>query len=623
MNKNLSADIMAINTLKINGVAAVNKANSGHPGIVLGAATIMHTLFSRHMIYDPKNPKFINRDRFVLSAGHGSALLYSQLYLLGLATKSDLENFRQIGSRTPGHPEYGFLPGVEATTGPLGQGIAMAVGMAIAEESLRARFNEIGHYTYVLCGDGDLQEGVANEALSLAGFQKLSKLIIIFDSNNVQLDTLVNKVFNENMAKKMEALGFKYIFVKNNDLKAIDKALQSAKKSDKPVFIEVKTIIGDGATNAGTSKVHGAPLGNDFDNVKASLKWTESDFNIPLTVKQLYDQTIIKRSQKAVQNFKMSPGLKKFLTAKPKRIEIEIEKNLATRASSGKVIEYLNLKFPNWIGGSADLAGSTKAFGGDGDFSPLNRRGRNILFGVREFAMAAIGNGLALHSNFYPFVSTFFVFTDYLKPALRLSAMMKLPVTYIMTHDSIWVGEDGPTHEPIEQLAMVRAIPNVNVVRPADEKEVLGAFDIALNQKHTPTIIALTRQNIKSLDETNRDKVASGSYELLNFQAKWTLISSGSELANAVKIAKELKINCVSLVNSTNAKITWNKNFAISIEASTTFGMQKFANYNLGIDTFGESGPGEKVNEHFKLDYNSLFKRVKHIIEQNNVKKES
>ncbi len=617
MKINHENDLLAINTLKINGVAAVNKANSGHPGIVLGAATIMHTLFSRHMIFDPQNPKFINRDRFILSAGHGSALLYSQLYLLGLVTKDDLGSFRQLHSRTPGHPEYRFIDGVEATTGPLGQGIAMAVGIALGEESLRARFDEINHYTYVLCGDGDLQEGVANEALSIAGFWKLSKLIIIFDSNNVQLDTMVNEVFNENLQQKITALGFDYQLVKNNDLASIDQAISKAKLSSKPSFIEVKTIIGQGATAAGTSKVHGAPLGKDFENVKKILQWNDEDFFIPEKVKQLYQTTIIKRSQSAVKNFKMSQGLQTFLETIPSKINLKIAPNLPTRSSSGEVINYLNKNLSNWIGGSADLTSSTKASGPEGNFGVNNRLGRNILFGVREFAMAAIGNGLALHSNFIPFVSTFFVFTDYLKPAMRLSALMKLRVIYIMTHDSFYVGEDGPTHQPIEQLAMIRAIPHINMIRPGDEKEVIGAYEVALHDKNKPTVIALTRQNIQSLPATSISKVSEGAYFVLNNQTKWTIVASGSELASAYKIAEQLKCNCVSLVNANALKtLFWNRDFAITIEAASTFGMAKYGAYNIGVDDFGHSGPGEAVAKYLELDYDSLLKRVQKIIKE-------
>ena len=611
MTKN--RDNLAINTIKVSGTKAVNLANSGHPGIVLGAATITHTLFTRHLIFDPKNPKWVNRDRFVLSAGHGSALLYSQLRLIGLIKDEDLKNFRQYKSITPGHPEYGLADGVEATTGPLGQGIANGIGIALAQESLKSRFSEIDHFTYVLCGDGDLQEGVAMEAMSFAGYQQLSKLIILHDSNDIQLDTAVDKVFRENLKMRVEAVGFDYQIVTENTVEAIDKAITKAKSSSKPSFIEIKTIIGDGAQKQGTSAVHGAPLGDDFENVKKKLNWEGDEFHIPQEVKKLYEETIIARGQKAFSEFKMSSGLSNFLSKKPMKIDLEIKPDTATRVSSGTVIQHLNQTLPNWIGGSADLSGSTKASGGDGVFSKDNRKGRNILFGVREFGMSAIANGIALHSNFRPFVSTFFVFADYLKPALRLSAIMHLPVTYIFTHDSVVVGEDGPTHEPVEQTAMIRSIPNVNFIRPADEIEVQGAYEKALNSDDKPTVIALTRQNIVSTKITSKDKVQHGPYQVVDNFSDWTLVSSGSELANAIKIAQELKLNVVSISNH-DGKIFWNTQKAITIEAATTYGMKKFGKHNIGIDTFGESAPGDQVYKHFKLDKDSLKQTIKKII---------
>ena len=607
-------DKLAISTLKINGVAAINKANSGHPGIVLGAAPMMHTLFTRHLNFDPKHPRWINRDRFILSAGHGSALLYSQLRLLGLISTEDLMNFRQLGSRTPGHPEFGHTPGVESTTGPLGQGIATSVGVALAEAHLSAKFKEIDHYTYVLCGDGDLQEGVAMEAMSFAGRQRLNKLIILHDSNDIQLDTEVNKVFKEDLITRMDAIGWNYIFVKHNTVEAIDAALEKAKKSTKPTFIEVKTIIGEDAPKQGTSAVHGAPIGEGIKDVKEALGWEGDEFAIPEEVKNYYHETIFARGKAAREAFKSSPELDAFLTDKEEiNIKLELPKNTATRVSSGEVIKYLNEKKQNWIGGSADLVGSTKAGGADGDFDIENRTGRNILFGVREFAMGAIANGIAIHSNFKPFVSTFFVFSDYMKPAIRLAALMKLPVTYVFTHDSIFVGEDGPTHQPIEHIAMFRSMPNVNFIRPADEKEVKGAYELAFNSKHTPTVIALTRQNIKSLEETSSNKVQQGIYQLVDNNSDWTLVASGSELANAVEIAKELKLNVVSISNF-KGEVNWDTNKAISIEAGSTYGLGKFAKFNIGIDSFGESAPGDLVNAHFKLDKESLTKKITSII---------
>ena len=603
-------DKLAIKTLKINSIGAIEAANSGHPGIALGAATMMHTLFTKHLVFDPKNPNFINRDRFILSSGHGSSLLYSTLRILGLIEEEDLKNFRKLGSKTPGHPEYKWTKGVEATTGPLGQGVAMAVGMAIAEENLRARFNEINHYTYVIVGDGDLQEGIANEALQFAGYQNLSKLIVLHDSNDIQLDTKVSMVSNLDRKKLMESIGFDYQLVKKNTVNEIDKAITKAKTSNKPSFIEIKTTIGEDAEGEGTSAVHGAPLGKEkFNKLKEKLNWNEDDFYLPLEVKTLYEKTIFTRGNNAFLKFKMSSKLKSFLKEKSVKIKLSLEKDIATRATSGKVIEYLNKKEGRWIGGSADLSASTKAAGGDGIFNISNRKGRNILFGVREFAMGAIANGIALHSNFKPFVSTFFVFSDYMKPSIRMAGLMSLPMTFIFTHDSVYVGEDGPTHEPIEHIATMRSIPNVTFIRPADEKEVIGAYERALNSEKSPTVIALTRQNIKSLKETSKDKVQSGIYKLHQGSSGWTLVASGSELSNALEIGVELNMNVYSISNATG-NIEWDITKAISIEAATTYGLGKFALYNIGIDTFGESGDGNEVYAKLGLDKNSLRKKI-------------
>lgn len=610
MNYNRELDKLSINTLKINGVAAINKANSGHPGIVLGASTIMHTLFTRHLVFNPLSPEWINRDRFILSAGHGSALLYAQLRILGLIKEEDLKNFRQLGSLTPGHPEFGHTIGVEATTGPLGQGIGMGVGLAVAESHLNAKFPEVNHFTYVLCGDGDLQEGVANEALSLAGKWQLSKLIVIHDSNDIQLDTPVNEVNSEDLRLKMESMGFYYQLVKN-DVEKISKAISKAKKSNKPSFIEVKTVIGEGATKEGTSDVHGSPLGKDFENLKEKLNWTYDDFELPEEVIQYYKNTLFKRGQEAEDNFVISEELRSYLESSTKKMEInlELKKDDATRNSSGSVIKYLNENTFNWIGGSADLVASTKAGGADGVYSVQNRSGRNILFGVREFAMGAIANGLALHSVLKPFVSTFFVFSDYVKPAMRLSALMKLPVTYIFTHDSVFVGEDGPTHQPIEQLAMLRSLPGLTVLRPADEKEVMGSYELAINSKNKPHAIVLTRQNITSLETTDKEKFKKGSYFIHKTDSEFALIATGSELANAFKIGKELNLNVISASNW-DSKILWHPAKTISIEAASTFGWSKVARHNIGHDDFGYSGPGDLVYEKIKLDYNSVKKYV-------------
>lgn len=613
MNK---IDTLAVNTLRINGVAAVNKANSGHPGIVLGAAPMIHTIFSRFLKFDAKNPKWIARDRFVLSAGHGSALLYAQLRLLNLISEEDLQNFRKLGSITPGHPESHLTPGVEVTTGPLGQGVAMAVGMALAEEHLRAKFPEISHYTYVICGDGDLQEGVCMEAMSFAGKQELSKLIILHDSNDIQLDTAVSKVNSDNLQMRMKAINWNYIKVENNDAEEIALAIQTAQKNDRPTFIEVKTIIGEGATKQGTSEVHGAPLGNDFETVKKHFNWSLGDFEVPIEVKNFYNEIAIKNAN-IYANWKASDELKKYLENSSKKISINVDlkQDDATRNSSGAIIKWLNTNVETWIGGSADLSGSTKVAGGDNEFNKQNRKGRNILFGVREFAMAAIGNGIAAHSVLKPFVSTFFVFSDYLKPAIRLASLMKLPTVFIFTHDSIFVGEDGPTHQPIEHIAMMRSIPGVTFYRPADEKEVLGAYEEALNSRKT-SVIALTRQNIKTLKQTDKEKIKRGIYSLIDNKAKWTLVASGSEVANIVTLANELKVNAVSISNA-KGDVWWDTNFAISIECGSTYGLAKFAKYNIGLDSFGESGEGNAVYKYFGLDLDSLREKINKIISKN------
>lgn len=611
--KNINIDDLAVSTLKVNGVAAISKANSGHPGIVLGAAKIMHNLFSKHLIFDIENPLWVNRDRFILSAGHGSALLYAQLRSIGLLQEEDLKKFRQIDSKTPGHPEYLHTFGVEATSGPLGQGVATAVGIAVGEAHLSARFPEINHHTYVLLGDGDLQEGVANEAMQFAGTHQLNKLILIHDSNDIQLDTAVANVSKINIEKMVESYGFNYIKATNE---SFDGAIEIAKKSLKPSFIEVKTIIGEDSPNEGTSKVHGAPLNDEeFKFLKEKLNWTYDDFYLPELVRSHYEKTLHARSKKAYMDFKKSRGLEKFLSIQKTEIVLELPKNKATRETSGLIIDFLNKNDERWIGGSADVASSTKGIGGNGDFFVTNREGKNIRFGVREFAMATIANGLALHSNFKVFVSTYFAFSDYLKPAARLSALMKLPVIYVFTHDSIQVGEDGPTHQPVEQLAMWRSIPNFNVFRPADEKEVLGSYKIALESTETPSALILTRQAIESLKETSSEKIHKGAYSIIhNLSAHWTLVSSGSDLANAYKIAKELNLNLVSIPSFKTKKIFWNVEKSISIESGTTFGWSKFAKYNIGIDSFGASGNADDVMKKFEMDYESLLQKVKKII---------
>ncbi|VEU68279.1 transketolase [Mycoplasmopsis pulmonis] len=615
MNK---LDQLSINTLKVNSVAAINKANSGHPGIALGAAIISHTLFTRHLNFDIENPNWINRDRFVLSAGHGSSLLYSHLRILGYINEQDLKDFRQLNSLTPGHPEYKHTIGVEATTGPLGQGLAMAVGLALAQAHLKSKFKELDHYTYVLCGDGDLQEGVANEALDLAGHLGLEKLIVLYDSNDVQLDSKVDLVYSSDNKKRFEAMNFNYILVDKTSVENIDKAIKKAKASSKPTIIEIKTIIGEGAHNQGTSDVHGAPLGKNIDVLLKNLNWNNDSFYLPEEVKKYYQETLGKRSSEAFKKFKASSELEKFLSQKPNVdfSELKLENNLATRIYNGKILDFLSSKNSNIIGGSADLTVSTKAAGSDGIFSKTNLSGRNIFFGVREFAMAAISNGMALHSNLIPFSSTFLVFADYLKAAIRLGALMNLKTLYIFSHDSVFVGEDGPTHQPIEQLAMLRSIPNVAVFRPADQREMQGAYAFALNN-NGPTVIATTRQNIVSLENSSSQKSQNGYYQLLDSNSEYSLIASGSEVANALEIAKELKLNMYSVPAMNLVEdFPWKRDKTISIEAASTFGWSKLAKYNIGIDRFGLSAPGNLVYKEMKLDIDSLRQKIKSIIEK-------
>ncbi len=608
---------LSVNSLRIHSNEEINKANSGHPGVAISASKMVYALFRDHINFDISDPNWINRDRFVLSAGHASSLYYSLLYSLGLLKKEDLENFRQKNSKTPGHPEYGHTVGIEATTGPLGQGIAMAVGIALAQSHLNAKFKEINHYTYVICGDGDLQEGISYESLSLAGHLKLKNFIVLYDSNDIQLDSPVSVVFSENMKQRIESQGLFYQLVPKDDVKLISRAISKAKASRRPSFIEIKTVIGQGSTKQNTTEVHGAPLGNDIVNLKKNLKWKhKEDFYLDPEISNHWQKTLVKRSQAKKEAFKISPELEEFLQ-KGQNINLEIDldlpKNQATRATSALVLDYISKNVPYWIGGSADLSVSTKAKGSDGYFSDQNYQGRNLMFGVREFAMSAIANGIALHSVLRPFVSTFFVFADYLKPALRLSSLMKLPVTYIFTHDSLMVGEDGPTHQPIEQLAMLRSVPNFAVYRPGDENELKGAYELALESKDKPCAIILTRQNIKSFAES-KDNFKLGAYLAQKSKSKWAIIATGSELGLAKEVAQELDLNLISLSNWQNTPI-WDSNFAISLELASTFGWKPHAKYNFGHDTFGMSAPAEHILDEIGFRSKNLVEKIKKIID--------
>ncbi|QBQ07691.1 transketolase [Spiroplasma gladiatoris] len=646
-NKNLNA-------LRILGIEAINKANSGHPGIVLGAAPILYTLLTKIMNINPKNPTWFNRDRFVLSAGHGSALLYSGLHLSGFNLSiNDLKGFRQIDSLTPGHPEFGHTDGIDATTGPLGQGFAMAVGMALAETHLAKKYNKpnfeiINHYTYVLCGDGDLQEGVCQEAISFAGRYQLNKLIVFHDSNNIQLDAPVEVAQSEDIQAKFKAANWNCIKINDGeDLKAIELAIENAKNSNKPTYIEVKTVIGLGATNQGTQKVHGAPLGNDINKVKEYFNWQSEDFVIPKDIYEFYQKNVEFRGKQVNDNwdklFKeyqnqfsdladtlLNSITQNYQICKEDLLKLNNNIEQATRVSSGNVLDYLSKKIPALIGGSADLTESTKAKGADGNYDYNHLEGRNIMYGVREFAMAAINNGIALHKGLLPFCGGFFVFSDYMKPAIRLGALMGLQTLSIFTHDSIAVGEDGPTHQPIEQLSMIRSLPNINVFRPCDMQETIASYYNALQVKNQPSVIIATRQNLKELNHPGDifENVKKGAY-LISVQDNpdITLIATGSEVSLALEVKTILesnnhKVNVVSMVNQ-NAfeKQTLdyknqiiNKNTKrFSIELGSTYGWHKYLGDEgkaFGIDHFGYSAPANDVIKKIGFEANKIAKEI-------------
>ncbi len=629
----------AINAIRFLGVDAINRANSGHPGIVLGAAPMAYELFTQHLNIDVKNPNWMNRDRFVLSAGHGSMLLYALNHLSGFKISiEDIKNFRQVGV-TPGHPEYKHTEGVETTSGPLGQGVSNAVGMAVAEVHLAARFNKenypiIDHYTYALCGDGDLQEGVSLEAMSLAGHLGLGKLILLFDSNDIQLDGKVSLAYSEDHKKKFEAIGWQHISVTDgNDIKLIRRAINRAKKEDsKPTIIEVKTVIGYGTSAAGTSKAHGSPIGvSEAELLRKKLDWPYKPFEIPTEVYEHYRKKVTLRGKRAHRNWKKL--IKDYQIKYPKEFAqyetfVENKPNLdlegfkdcvnnpseATRNTSGKIIEKLSLENLNLIGGSADLTSSTKAKGADGDFSKEHRLGRNINFGVREHAMGAIVNGMVLHGGLRVFNGAFFVFSDYMKPAIRLAAIMKIPSIFIFSHDSIAVGEDGPTHQPVEQLVGLRAIPNLNVIRPCDANETLAAWKVAIESVDTPTVIILTRQGVDKQKTTTYEGLIKGAYIVSKETEKLDgiLLASGSEVGLAISAQKLLKENgkdvrVVSMpshyfydkqTQKYKKEILPKRAKTLAIEMASSLSWYKYTQFVYGIDQFGISAP---MNEALKI----------------------
>ena len=643
---------LSINAIRALVIDTINKAKSGHPGMALGSAPIMYTLFTRHLIADPKDPMWFNRDRFVLSAGHASSLLYTMLHIAGYeVSMEDLKAFRQLGSLTPGHPEFRHTAGVDATSGPLGQGIAQAVGMAMAERAVKAQYPQgkllCNHFTYALCGDGCLQEGIAQEAISLAGHQKLNKLILFYDANNITLDGKLDLSFSENVKLRFKASEWNVLEVEDgNDVNAIDEAICKAKTSkNKPTLIIVHTVIGYGSAKQGTNKVHGSPLGEeDGANAKAFYGYKLGTFTIPEEVYNHFKDTFAKRGEEAHRAYEkevaawketQKGAAKKFERAvagdvsayfgrEPKFAEDDAQ---ASRNSSGKCLNELYNKIPFLMGGSADVAGSvmTKIAGGI-DFGPKSAKGRNINWGIREFAMASAQNGMLLHGGLKTYVGCFLVFADYMKAAVRMAALSKLPAIYLFSHDSIAVGEDGPTHQPIETLAMLRSIPNCNVIRPCDSRETYAAWERALRSKETPTALILSRQNLPILGSKYKE-VSKGAYVISkeNKRLDATLIATGSEVSLAVEAQKELltlgiDVRVVSMPSwfdfdnqSEEYKqevmgICRCKRFAI--EMLSTFGWHKYAAHVMGIDTFGASAPAKDVIASFHFLKEDVVKFV-------------
>ena len=650
---------LSIATIRSLCIDAINKANSGHPGMALGSAPILYTLFSKHLVADPNDPEWINRDRFVLSAGHASSLLYTMLHLSGYEVSlDDLKNFRQIDSLTPGHPEYHWTKGVDATSGPLGQGIAQAVGMALAEESIAANYAEgkriMDHYTYVLCGDGCLQEGLSQEAISFAGHQKLNKLILFYDANEVTLDGALDLSFSENTKLRFEASGWKVLEVKDgNDVDAIDKAIEEAKKSkDKPVMILVHTVIGFGSAKQGTSKVHGSPLGaEDGKHAKVDVYgFDHEDFYVPEEVRKHFQETFVARGMKAHEKYeKEFESYRKDHKADAARFEslkgLDVSRYLpeelpdfvassatSTRVASGKALNAYMLNVPMLVGGSADVAGSvmTKLENGV-NFTPDHREGHNVNWGIREFAMGCMQNGMLLHGGIRSYVGCFAVFSDYMKPAIRMAALSHLPGIYLFSHDSIAVGEDGPTHQPIEQLAMLRSIPNVNVVRPADERETYAAWKVALKSTKTPTALILSRQNLPLLENSSAEGVEKGAY-VVSYEKKridLVLIATGSEVALAIEaqqklLEKKIDVRVVSMpswelfeaqdVSYRREVLQVPSERRVSVEMLSTFGWGKWAKYHMGLDSFGASAPAKDVIKKFDFTSDHLVAMCEEIV---------
>ena len=652
---------LSIATIRSLGIDTINKANSGHPGMVLGSAPALYTLFNKELNIYNKEENWINRDRFVLASGHASALLYSLLHLDGFdVTIDDLKNFRQLHSRTPGHPEIEMTHGVDASSGPLGQGIPMATGMAMAEKFLASQYNKenfdiIDHYTYVLCGDGDMQEGVTYEAASLAGHLSLGKLIVLYDANKVTLDGPLSMSFSENVKKRYEACNWQVIEVKDgNDIQEIHKAIKKGKKEQyKPTLIIVNTVIGFGSENQGTNKVHGAPLGKeDGKNAKLSYGFDHEEFYVPEEVYEDFKKSIKRGKSKFNKWNKLFKEYKNQYPQEAKQLEdaidgkytLDVEEiiknypaghNDATRNTSLEIIQEVAKQNPTFLSGTADLASSTKTqIKGQNNFSVEDYSGRNLVFGIREFAMVAILNGMTLHKGVKVSAGGFLVFSDYFKAAVRMACLMKLPIILPLSHDSIAVGEDGPTHQPIEQFAMLRSIPNMHVIRPGDAVEMAAAWKLAIESKENPTALILTRQNVETMAGSSVEGVSKGAYIIgkEEKQCDAIIIASGSEVNLAMNAKTELlkKGIDVRVVSMPCQEIFDQQDKAykqsvlpndvrkrLSVEMASSFGWHKYAGLDgivMSIDEFGRSAPANQVIESFGFTVDKVVENVEKLV---------